>query len=53
MTIAFLLSWRNNTQWARTLINEALLSHSDTPDSVGLIWTEISKSQRPQHDNRQ
>jgi len=52
MIIAFLLSWPNNTQWARALIIEALRSHSDTPHSVGLIWTKISTSQRPQHDDR-
>jgi hypothetical protein len=35
------------------LIHEVSRSHSDTPHSVGLIWTVIRSSQRPLPDNTQ
>ena len=35
------------------LIIEALRSHSDTPQSVGLLWRVIRPSQRPLPDNTQ
>ena len=35
------------------LLYEAPRSHSDTPQSVELLWTVISSSQRPLPDNTQ
>jgi len=33
------LPWRNSPYWAKDLIIEDSRSHSDTPHSVGLLWT--------------
>ena len=49
--LGFFYNGAKTPQWAQCLlIVEALRSHSDTPRSVGLLWTS-NPTQRPLSDN--